>query len=169
MRCVERVNGGVNIMDDILIDRLLEDLKQPDEDIREQATTELWQLWFRQKGEYGLEILKESQEHLENGDFSGAEAILTDLIADQPDFAEAWNRRAVLRYILGDYKKSLVDCQRTVELNPLHFGALHGMGLCHAALGNYREAIKAFRRTLDIQPHDLLNQRLILECTARLS
>ncbi|WP_416672758.1 tetratricopeptide repeat protein [Egbenema bharatensis] len=156
-------------MDDMLIDRLLEDLKQPDEDIREQATTELWQLWFRQKGEYGLEILKESQEHLENGDFSGAEAILTDLIADQPDFAEAWNRRAVLRYILGDYKKSLVDCQRTVELNPLHFGAFHGMGLCHAALGNYREAIKAFRRTLDIQPHDLLNQRLILECTARLS
>jgi tetratricopeptide (TPR) repeat protein len=156
-------------MDDLLIDRLLEDLKHPDEEVRGQATVELWQIWFRQKGEYGLEILRESQECLENGDFSGAEAILTDLIDDQPDFAEAWNRRAVLRYILGNYNQSLNDCQRTIELNPLHFGALHGMGLCHAALGNYIEAIQAFRRVLDLQPHDLLNQRLILECTARLS
>lgn len=156
-------------MDDLLIDRLLEDLKHPDEEVRGEAMAELWQIWFRQKGEYGLEILRESQECLENGDFSGAEAILTELIGDQPDFAEAWNRRAVLRYILGNYNQSLSDCQRTVELNPLHFGALHGMGLCYAALGNYVEAIHAFRQVLELQPHDLLNQRLILECTARLS
>jgi tetratricopeptide (TPR) repeat protein len=156
-------------MDDLLIDRLLEDLKHADEDIQERATTELWQIWFRQKGQYGLEILQDAQACLENGDFSGAEAILTELIADQPDFAEAWNRRAVLRYILGNYQQSLTDCQRTVELNPIHFGALHGMGLCHAALGNYVEAIHAFRQVLEIQPHATLNQRLILECTARLS
>ncbi|PSB22709.1 hypothetical protein C7B61_00575 [filamentous cyanobacterium CCP1] len=156
-------------MDDMLIDRLLEDLKQPDEEVRERATTELWQIWFKQKGDYGLEILKQSQECLENGEFVKAEEVLTDLIGDQPDFAEAWNRRAVLRYLIGDYEKSLADCQQAIELNPLHFGALHGMGLCQAALGNYLEAIQAFRRALEIQPHAILNQRLILECTARLS
>lgn len=56
-----------------------------------------------------------------------------------------------------------------IELNPIHFGAIHGLGLCHAALGDYSAAIAAFRRALEIQPYALENQRLILECTARLS
>ncbi|MBC6421507.1 MAG: tetratricopeptide repeat protein [Hormoscilla sp. SP5CHS1] len=53
-------------------------------------------------------------------------------------------------------------CQRArkIALNPVHFGALHGLGLCHAALGEDRQAIGAFRRALEIQPYE--NQRLIL-------
>jgi tetratricopeptide (TPR) repeat protein len=98
-----------------------------------------------------------------------AEEVLTELINDQPDFAEAWNRRAVLYYTLGQYKKSLDDCEMVVKLNSVHFSALNCMGLCHAALGNYSAAIAAFRRALEIQPYALENQRLILECTARLS
>ncbi|NJO42761.1 MAG: tetratricopeptide repeat protein [Cyanobacteria bacterium CRU_2_1] len=156
-------------MDDTLIDRLLEDLKKPDETIREQATVELWRIWFNQKGTYGLEILGESQSLLESGQFEEATSVLTDLIKDQPDFAEAWNRRAVLYYLQGDYHQSLADCQQVINLNPIHFGALHGMGLCYAASGEYLAAIQAFRRVLEIQPHALINQQLILECTARLS
>jgi tetratricopeptide (TPR) repeat protein len=56
-----------------------------------------------------------------------------------------------------------------IRLNPFHFGALHGLGLCHAALEEYREAIQAFYRVLKIQPYSLENQRLFLECTARLN
>jgi tetratricopeptide (TPR) repeat protein len=69
----------------------------------------------------------------------------------------------------GDYLKSRSDCERVVELNPNHFGAWHGLGLCHAALGNYADAIAAFRKALEIQPYALVNQQLILECTTRLS
>ena len=156
-------------MNDKLIDRLLEDLKNPDELTRQQATEELWRLWFNQKGAYGLEILGESQRLMEAGDVEEAEAVLTELIEDQPDFAEAWNRRAVLYYLQGEYRRSLADCQQAVALNPIHFGALHGIGLCYAALDDYRAAIQAFRRALELQPHALINQRLILECTARLS
>lgn len=156
-------------MNDKLIDRLLEDLKNPDELTRQQATEELWRLWFNQKGAYGLEILGESQRLMEAGDVEEAEAVLTELIEDQPDFAEAWNRRAVLYYLQGEYRRSLADCQQAVKLNPIHFGALHGIGLCYAALNDYVSAIQAFRRALELQPHALINQRLILECTARLS
>ncbi|MBD3881374.1 tetratricopeptide repeat protein [Phormidium tenue FACHB-886] len=156
-------------MDNSAIEVLLEDLKNPDETIREQATQSLWQIWFQQKGTYGLEILRKSQMLLEAGQLEEAEILLTDLIEDQPDFAEAWNRRAVLRYLQHSYRSSLSDCQRVVVLNPVHFGALHGMGLCYAALEDYRAAIQAFRRALEIQPYALMNQRLILECTARLS
>lgn len=156
-------------MDDALIDRLLDDLKSPDEQTRERATAALWQIWFSQKGEYGLEILGQSQTLLELRQFSEAETVLTTLLQDYPDFAEAWNRRAVLRYLQGQYATSLADCQQVLQLNPVHFGALHGMGLCHAALGDYGLAIQAFRQALEIQPYALINQRLILECTARLS
>ncbi len=156
-------------MDHPAIESLLEDLKKPDADIREQATQELWQIWFEQKGEYGLGFLRQSQILLQAGEFLKAEAILTEAIQDQPDFAEAWNRRAVLHYIQSQYRKSLADCERAIALNPIHFGALHGLGLCHAALGDYRAAIQAFRQALEIQPYSLINQRLILECNARMS
>ena len=155
-------------MDNSALEALLEDLKNPSETIREQATQNLWQIWFQQKGSYGFDILHESQILLSTGQLQQAEAILTDLIQDQPDFAEAWNRRAVLRYLQGNYRQSLIDCQKVVALNSVHFGALHGMGLCHAALEDYPAAIQAFRQALEIQPYALINQRLILECTARL-
>lgn len=156
-------------MDESSINRLLEDLKNPDEAVRQRACAQLWRIWFQQKGVYGLELIQRSQVMLEAGDFTQAEAVLTELIDSQPDFAEAWNRRAVIYYILGQYKKSLADCQIVVNLNPVHFGALHGMGLCHVALGEYSAAIQAFRRALEIQPYALENQKLILECTAQLS
>lgn len=156
-------------MNNASIEQLLKDLKHPDETVREQATQKLWRIWFQQKGMYGLEILGRSQALLEAGEMQQAEAVLTELVGDQPDFAEAWNRRAVIYYLQREYRKSLKDCQQAIALNPVHFGALHGMGLCYAALGEHAAAIQAFRRALEIQPYALINQRLILECTARLS
>lgn len=156
-------------MNEQLINALLEDLKNPDEDVRNQATEELWRIWFQQKGQYGFERLERSQTLFTTGDVKQAEALLTQLIDDLPDFAEAWNRRAVLYYLLGEYQKSRADCLEVLKLNPVHFGALHGLGLCYAALGQYRAAIQAFRKALAIQPYALVNQKLILECTARLS
>jgi tetratricopeptide (TPR) repeat protein len=63
----------------------------------------------------------------------------------------------------------MADCQRVIELIPYHFGALHGLGLCYAALGQYPQAIQTFRQALTVQPYAITNQRLLLECTARLS
>jgi len=156
-------------MDQASINPLLSNLKNPDESIRDQATQQLWRLWFQQKGAYGLEVIQRSQVLLEAGETAQAEAVLTELINDQPDFAEAWNRRAVLYYTQGEYQKSLKDCEVVLQLNPVHFGALHGLGLCHAALGDYIAAIQACRWALAIQPYALTHQKLILECTALLS
>ncbi|KAF3885133.1 MULTISPECIES: tetratricopeptide repeat protein [Nostocales] len=156
-------------MDSLFINYLLEDLKNSDETVRDEATKRLWRIWFQQKGIHGLEIIERSQQLVDAGEMNQAEAILTELINDQPDFAEAWNRRGFLYYINAQYQKSLADCQMVVQLNPVHFGALHGMGLCYAALGQYSEAIRAFRLALEIQPYSQVNQKLILECTLRLS
>jgi tetratricopeptide (TPR) repeat protein len=155
-------------MNESTFSSLLEDLKNPDETTRDRATRELWRIWFEQKGMVGLEVLRRAQILLELRDFDKAGDILTQLISQQPDFAEAWNRRAVLHYVQGRYQSAIADCEQVIRLNPVHFGALHGLGLCNMALGNYRTAIHAFHRAVQVQPFSLENQRLILECTVHL-
>lgn len=155
-------------MDSLFINSLLEDLKNPEESVREHATQKLWRIWFQQKGIKGLEVIDRSQKLLDAGQVAEAELVLNELIENQPDFAEAWNRRAFLYYTTGKYQQSLIDCQKVIAIIPVHFGALHGMGLCYSALGEYQKAIQAFRRALEIQPFSLINQKLILECTMRL-
>jgi tetratricopeptide (TPR) repeat protein len=156
-------------MNQNLIDKLLLDLKSNDLNIRERATSQIWRIWFWQKGKVALEQIEESERLRDEGNVTGATLILDDLVDALPDFAEAWNRRAILRFVTKNYDRAIADCEKAIELNPVHFGALHGLGLCHAALGNYSAAIRAFHSALDIQPHAIENQRLILECTARLS
>jgi tetratricopeptide (TPR) repeat protein len=159
----------LDAMNQNLIDKLLLDLKSSDENIRERATSQLWRIWFWEKGKLPLEQIEESERLIAEGNVLAATSILDDLVDALPDFAEAWNRRAILRFVTRKYDNAIDDCEMVIKLNPVHFGALHGLGLCHAALGNYSAAIRAFRSALDIQPHAIENQRLILECTARLS
>lgn len=155
-------------MDQTQIERLLADLKHANTSVRDRASSKLWQLWFHQKGMYGVQQLMQAQSLLDTGAIAQAEALLSEVIQAQPDFAEAWNRRAVLRYSQDDYWQAIADCQKAVQLIPYHFGALHGLGLCHSAVGNYTAAIQAFRQALAVQPYALVNQRMILECTAKL-
>ncbi|MDJ1172672.1 tetratricopeptide repeat protein [Roseofilum capinflatum] len=156
-------------MRDPELDGLLSDLQSDSEPVREQAIQELWRRWFNQKGMMGFKRLQQAQRVLETGQFERAEEMLTEVIHAWPDFAEAWNRRAVLYYMRREYYKAIADCEEVMRLNPNHFGALHGLGLCHAALAQYRQAIAAFRQASAIVPHAIENQRLILECTARLN
>lgn len=150
------------------ITQRLEQLKQEDPQIRNQATEDLWTHWFWQKGVTGMEQLRRSQILIDEGRIAQAERTLSQLIQDHPDFAEAWNRRAVLYYLQQDFKQAAADCQKTLKLVPFHFGALHGLGLCYAAQGDLTHAIQTFQQALEIQPHALLNQKLILECMAKL-
>jgi tetratricopeptide (TPR) repeat protein len=155
-------------MNQELIDNLLQDLKNADAGVRDRATAQLWRIWFWQKGQAGLSQIEASEQLAASGNLSLAIDTLSQLISDLPDFVEAWNRRAVLYYINQEYLLAIADCEQTIALSPGHFGAWHGLGLCQAALGNYALAIAVLRQALQIQPYSIENQRLLLECTARL-
>jgi tetratricopeptide (TPR) repeat protein len=155
-------------MNQELIHNLLSDLKNTDMTVRERACAQLWRIWFWQKGRSGLAQIETSEQMIATGNLAGAEVVLTSLVDDLPDFAEAWNRRAVLYYLKQEYCSAIADCQQVIEIVPWHFGAWHGLGLCQAALGNYSGAITAIRQALEIQPYSIENQRLLLECTAQL-
>lgn len=84
--------------------------------------------------------------------FEEARGRASDLIADAPWFAEAWNQRAIANYCTDRYRESIDDCRQALEINPYHFGAAAGMGQCYLKLGEQASALEAFRRALKLNP-----------------
>ncbi len=151
------------------MEELLKALHQESEEVRVQATRMLWDTWFSEMGAQPRQRLLLATAYMEQQRFSEAEREFSDLIQHFPKFAEAYNKRATVYYLQDKYEWALSDCLRVVELNPHHFGAWHGMGLCYFTLKQYNEAIKAFRQALTIQPYAQVNQVMILECLTHIT
>jgi tetratricopeptide (TPR) repeat protein len=86
-------------------------------------------------------------------DFSTANAVFTTIVEKAPNFAEGWNKRATLYYLMGAMKDSAKDVEKTLQLEPRHFGALSGLGLIRLAEENEKAALKAFERGIAVHPH----------------
>jgi tetratricopeptide (TPR) repeat protein len=70
-----------------------------------------------------------------------------------PEFAEGWNKRATLYFLVGDLERSLKDCDEVIRRNPHHFGVLAGYGQIYAQLGEYEKALAYFKRALAVNPN----------------
>jgi tetratricopeptide (TPR) repeat protein len=114
----------------------------------------IWSIWYETTNRAARRLFFTSTQKMQIGDIRGALRDLDELVRVAPDFAEGWNRRATLYYLIGDYQASLSDINHTLALEPRHFGALSGLGLIEAERGNDRAAIDAFERVLQINPHD---------------
>ena len=101
------------------------------------------------------------QDAVDQKNIRGALNHLTRLTRMHPFFAEGWNRRATLLWQLGQVEQSLADCRKAVLLDPDHFGAWQGMGLCQVRLGDLSAAQKAFQQALRLIPHDRQTQRYL--------
>ena len=128
---------------------------------RAVAISALFDIWVAQEGEEAAFLLQVAGNSIEQKNIRGALNHLTRLTRTYPFFAEGWNRRATLLWQLGQVEQSLSDCRKAVLLNPEHFGALQGMGLCHVRLGNLDAAIKSFQQALKVIPHDRQTQRYL--------
>jgi tetratricopeptide (TPR) repeat protein len=127
-------------------------LREQDPAAVARAEAALWTLWCR-SGRADLDAqLREAVAAMERRDFAGAERRLTGLIEAAPDWAEAWNKRATVRYLAEDYAGAIADCRETLARKPHHFGALAGQGLCHMALEQYGAAATLFRRAIEVHP-----------------
>ena len=76
-----------------------------------------------------------------------------EVIQLAPDFAEGWNKRATIFYLMKKFDRSVNDIAQPLKLEPRHFGALSGLGLINQAIGQNKAAIKAFEHALDLNPH----------------
>ena len=121
--------------------------------VRSYAEQGLWLLWNR-SGDAGIDRqMARATEHMQAGRLDEAVSLLTEIVHKKPGFAEAWNRRATVYYLAGEYRKSIADCDEVLKRNPQHFGALSGLGQIHMKLEQYEEALKWLRRALEVNPN----------------
>ena len=143
--------GETGLMADV--QPLIEALKDPDYGVRVLAERSLWQVWSRSGDlevdhlfQIGLERMREPAPQAAIRTFS-------EVIQKKPEFAEGWNKRATVYYLIGEYDKSLADCEEVIKRNPLHFGALSGFGMNYIQLRQLENALEYFQRALRVNPN----------------
>lgn len=124
-------------------------LHDSDRGVRQLATDALWSLWFRADSQANNQELQRlvnlrDRRKKRNG--------LDALISQSPQFAEAYNQRAMLHFQTEEWQKSVADCERVLKLNPYHFAAAAGLGRSNMELGKNRAALRAFRHALKLNP-----------------
>ena len=143
--------GEIGTMADSRV--LVRALKDPDDETRENAEHSLWQIWSR-SGNAEIDRLYAVGVHqMEEGELADAIATFTRIIERRPGFAEAWNKRATLYFLVGELRKSLADCDEVMKRNPYHFGALAGYSQIYIRLEYYDRALDYARRALEVNPN----------------
>lgn len=149
-------NGGP--ADDKL---LLPHLGDEDPIVRELAEQGMWVLWARSGDKAVDALMTKGAEQMQAHDFAASVATYSEVIRRKPAFAEGWNKRATARFLAGDFKRSLADCDEVMKRNPYHFGALSGYGQIYFELRQYDKAIEYWRRALKVNPNlESLNQNI---------
>ena len=135
------------------LDRLFADLKTAaDENSAQPIAAEIWRLWL-ESGDADIDArMRLAMGYMNAGRADAALATLDEIIARAPHWAEAWNKRATLLYMMDEHARSLADCFKVLELEPRHFGALSGMGMIGIAQGNFEAALKSYRKAAEIHP-----------------
>jgi tetratricopeptide (TPR) repeat protein len=121
--------------------------------VRSYAEQGLWLLWTRSGDAATDRQMAQAGDLMGSGELDKAVALLTGIIGKKPEFAEAWNRRATVYYLAGQYARSIADCNEVLKRNPRHFGALSGLGQIHMKLEQYDQALAWFRRALEVNPN----------------
>lgn len=132
---------------------LIAALTDPDEVVRVLAENSVWQVWTRSGDKEVDGLMQAGIEQMNRGDGPGAVETFTRIIQRKPDFAEGWNKRATVYFLMGEYEKSLQDCDEVMKRNPSHFGALAGYGQIYLQLDQPERALDYFRKALRVNPN----------------
>jgi len=143
--------GAMGTFDDV--PKLAAALRDSDPLVRRLTERALWEVWSR-SGDRDIDRLFAVGVEQMN-DQQGAAAVQTfsEIIRRKPEFAEGWNKRATVYYVLGEYAKSLADCDEVMKRNPYHFGALSGYGMIYMELNEPARALTYFERALAVNPN----------------
>jgi len=134
-------------------DRLLPRLGDTDPRVRESAGDAMWRIWSR-SGDPAIDALfARGVGQMQAAALDDALATFNDIVARKPAFAEGWNKRATIYFLMGENEKSLKDCDEVFKRNPNHFGALSGAGQIHLKLGNLELALEFFKRAVRVNPN----------------
>ncbi len=138
----ERLNG------------LFEQLSLVSDPVVLRATeNQIWAIWLEHRNADVQQLLTLGTEAMNRRQLPEALLIFSQIVENFPNFAEGWNKRATLYYLVGNTDASIEDIKRTLELEPRHFGALSGLGLVYLQQGKLALAEKAFQRLITVHPN----------------
>ena len=118
-----------------------------------EIESKIWKLWTTHPSEPTLtELLAEGSYYMSQNQLANAHEMFSKAIELDPNWAEAWNKRATVLYLMGKYELSQNDIDKVLSLEERHFGALSGQGLVQSALKNYQLAIDSYIEAHKIYP-----------------
>jgi tetratricopeptide (TPR) repeat protein len=136
------------------LDRLFASLRKSSGERAAKATEEkIWELWSRSDSATAEVLLGQAIVAMNASENAASLEILDRIVAAYPTYAEAWNRRATLHFMLGNYETSLSDIEKVLDLEPRHFGALAGRGMIYQRQGKWSAALSAFKEALSMNPN----------------
>lgn len=128
-------------------------LRDPDPLVRDFVESAMWSVWSRSGDEDVDRLFAVGVEQMGLRQLDAAAETFSRVIQRRPEFAEGWNKRATVHYLLGDYRRSLADCDEVLARNPYHWGALSGYGMIYMQLDQPARAIDYFERALAVNPN----------------
>ena len=135
------------------LDKLFNELKINNPALTFEVEQKIWKIWSTHPKKNELTLMLSEGSNLVNNDkLNEAVSIFTKVIELDPNWAEAWNKRATVLYLLGEFRKSQNDIDKVLELEERHFGALAGQGLVNIQLKNYDKAIMSYEKAQKIYP-----------------
>jgi len=138
---------------DVELDNLFSELKKNNPAVSKNIEQKIWTLWSTHPSDDKLtSILNEGSRLMQDKDLFRAILVFTEVIEMDPTWAEAWNKRATVYYMIGEFEKSQNDIDKVLNLEKRHFGALAGQGLVNIQLKNYEKAILSYQMVEKIYP-----------------
>ena len=128
-------------------------LRDSDPIVRRFTESAMWQVWSRSGEETVDRLFATGVEQMTRRQLDAAITTFSQVIGRKPEFAEAWNKRATAYFMVGDYPKSLTDCDEVMRRNPYHWGALSGYGMIYMQLNQPSRALEYFERALAVNPN----------------
>ena len=114
--------------------------------------SDIWNIWYEVDDPKVIEYFEKGIQAMNLRNYPLAIRFFNNLIEEDPNFAEGWNKRATVHFMMGNFDQSMQDIIKTLELEPRHFGALDGMGLIFIHQGQFQEAIDVYDKMLEIFP-----------------
>ena len=135
------------------LNRLFNELKIKDKSTSFKIEQKIWKIWSTHPNNNELtSMLSVGSDFVNNNQYQKAVEIFTKVIELDPNWAEAWNKRATVLYMMGEFEKSQNDIDEVLKLEKRHFGALAGQGLVNIKLENYEKAIISYEEAMEIYP-----------------
>jgi tetratricopeptide (TPR) repeat protein len=123
------------------------------DDEADEVVGRIWETWTRSGRPDVDRLMEEGIGYLSIQQLGAAHDRFTRAIEAAPGFAEAWNKRATVLFLMQEHERSLADIEKVLALEPRHFGALAGRGMIHAHAGRWKGALDAYREALAVNPY----------------